>query len=113
MNNYIARVLKGVFNFLRAIVRFISEQVFHFIISINKMLFAEVDKKSLAEQIAKRLDDEKSIGYYYLLVDHVHHKHLFRALSDLDRMCQKKDIFNRAAYFQGILRSKGIQTKFR
>jgi hypothetical protein len=92
------------------------DQLINPILEFINIFAGKVDKKSLAHQIAKELNDEQSINYYYMLADHVHHKHLIRALQDTNRIARQKysnKIFNRAAYFVGILRNRGIQTRFR
>lgn len=64
--------------------------------------------------LAKELNDEKSLGYYRLLVSSIDREILKDALDSTLQADKSKMIrTTKPVYFQGILRKLGVQTKFK
>lgn len=67
----------------------------------------------IAEMFASELDDIKSINYYKILAREHDHIILFEALSSTKKAVVSGNLrLKKAQYFLGILRKKGLQTRF-
>lgn len=71
------------------------------------------DSSYLASHLAKKLEDPDSIEYYRLLVNKIGSREILSALDATMAFNRKNKIFNKGAYFLGILRKRGFPVKFR
>ena len=76
----------------------------------------KIHSDGIAMLIAELLDDSKSIKYYELLVNEHNSTKLLEVayyVKDKDADRKGNPIKNKAVYFQGVLRNKGMKIKFR